>query len=169
MAVVLQSKYERVLSIEKGMDSSENPLQATTAPSSSAADPTSSAAASSSQSTPAVSSAPSSSTPAASSAFARGGAEPRPAGYDEESAQPRGPVARLKGMSPSSSQQLELDDALASTAELDGPCADKPAGCAAACASCLHCCGDACPFHPCVSRRSLQRPLGCSKSTLLPK
>ncbi|KAK9908170.1 hypothetical protein WJX75_003729 [Coccomyxa subellipsoidea] len=145
-----QAKYERVLSIEKGMDISENPLQAAaTAPppsASSSAAETSAAPSSSEGNTAAL---PANSTgipPAAYSAFSSGAAEAsaqqKSAGYDEESGRPAGgAVARLKGMSPSNSQQLELDDALASTAELDGPCADKQAGCAALCASCLHCCG----------------------------
>lgn len=134
------------------MDISENPLQAAaTAPppsASSSAAETSAAPSSSEGNTAAL---PANSTgipPAAYSAFSGGAAEAsaqqKSAGYDEESGRPaRGAVARLKGMSPSNSQQLELDDALASTAELDGPCADKQAGCAALCASCLHCCGKA--------------------------
>jgi hypothetical protein len=53
----------------------------------------------------------------------------------------------LKGMSPTSSQQFELDDALASTADLEGPCSDAPdavkpsRSCLWRCwQSCAHCC-----------------------------
>lgn len=148
--VAQQSKYERVLSIEEGMESHG----AASAPSSSAGD---TAARDTSQTAPQVQAGMSSRDPplptssrGGNSAFATGSAQPSSAqsSYDEEvcvtvAAAKRGPVARLKGISPSSSQQLELDDALASTADLDGPCADKQAGCLQrACASCLHCCGE---------------------------
>ncbi|BDA44911.1 probable broad substrate specificity ATP-binding cassette transporter at N-terminal half [Coccomyxa sp. Obi] len=133
-----QSKYERVLSIEEGMDVHGNPLHAAgsaPAASSSAADRSASGAASCSEGSTASQQASQRGT----GAFASNVAQSR-ASHDEESAL----VGRPKGLSPSNSQQLELDDALASTADLDGPCdgPDKHAGCLKRlCLPCLHCCG----------------------------
>ena len=88
--------------------------------------------------------------------------------HDEESAL----TGRPKGLSPSNSQQLELDDALASTADLDGPCdvPDKHAGCLKRlCLPGLRCCGDS-PSPPCLHEPSSlhEKWCHCTKGTVVP-
>lgn len=63
--------------------------------------------------------------------------------YDEERAQQRGGTRApgdLKGMSPTTSQQLELDDALASAADLEGPTKPSSHWLIRCCSSCTHHC-----------------------------